>query len=178
MSTEHAISRFFVPYLCEYHGWALFVDGDILARADVRELFALADDRYALMCVQHPPLPAEGTKKDGAIQQSYPRKNWSSVVLWNCGHPAHQALTLDALNTWPGRDLHAFTWLRDEEIGALPPDWNYLVNVNALPPYVKIAHFTLGVPATDGHAADPFADEWFAAARMAGYRYDRVEEAG
>lgn len=173
MSTEHAISRFFVPYLNDFRGWALFVDGDILARADIRELFALADPRYAVMCVQHPALPAEGTKKDGAVQQAYRRKNWSSVLLWNCAHPAHQALSLDALNTWPGRDLHAFNWLDDDEIGALPASWNYLVNVSALPPTVNLAHFTLGVPSIDGHAADPFADEWFAVARAAGYQFKR-----
>jgi lipopolysaccharide biosynthesis glycosyltransferase len=161
MSTSHAIARFFVPYLCGFKGWALFADSDVIFRTDVAELFAAADERYALMCVQHPELQETGLKKTGDRQQPYARKNWSSVMLFNCAHPAHQALTLEVLNTWPGRDLHAFKWLQDDQIGALPADWNYLINVTQpVPSRVAIAHFTLGTPDVKGHEADPFADEW------------------
>jgi lipopolysaccharide biosynthesis glycosyltransferase len=172
MSTDHAIARFFIPYLRAYQGWALFVDGDILVRADIRDLFAWADDQYAVQVVQHPPLLEEATKKGGQIQQAYPRKNWSSVLLFNCGHPANQLLTLEAVNGWPGRDLHAFSWLKDREIGPLPARWNYLVGVNPPQTDPAIVHFTLGTPDTKGHEADPFADEWYAAARTLGYTFD------
>ncbi len=175
MSTEHALSRFWVPMLCEYHGWALFTDGDVLFRGDIQELFALADPKYAVQVVQHAPLLAEGTKKDGQPQTAYHRKNWSSVILWNCGHPANQALTLDVLNTWPGRDLHAFKWLTNDLIGQLPAQYNYLVNVSPMPEDVKIAHFTLGTPNLPGHAEDPFADEWLATAKRAGYRFNLAQ---
>ncbi len=180
MSTEHAITRFFVPLLSDHRGWALFVDGDVLFRGDVADLFALADDRYAVMVVQHPPFtpaPHAGLpvlKKDGHVQLAYPRKNWSSVMLFNCGHPAHAALTLDALNTWPGRDLHAFTWLSDDLIGALPSTWNYLVGV-ALHPIgasesdIQLVHYTLGAPNLSAHRYDHFAEEWEAVARQAGF---------
>lgn len=171
MSTDHAIARFHVPRLCGYQGWALFCDGDVLFRADVRELFALADDRYAVQVVQHPPLLEEGEKKDGHVQQAYPKKNWSSVCLWNCGHPANQALTLDVLNSWPGRDLHAFRWLTDDLIGELPPTWNYLAGVSAPQVDPALVHFTLGAPDVVGHERDAFADEWFDVAKMAGYRF-------
>lgn len=170
MSTEHALSRFFVPLLCQYQGWALFVDGDVLFRDDVTKLFAIADPRYAVQVVQHPPLLAEGTKKDGVVQQAYPRKNWSSVILWNCEHLAHAALTLDLLNSAPGRDLHRFCWLEDRLIGALDPAWNHLVNVSPAQTAVKLAHFTLGTPNLPGHDHDPFADEWLATAHRCGYR--------
>lgn len=169
MSTDHAIARFFIPFLCGYQGWALFTDGDVLVRDDIRQLFALADDQFAVQCVKHPPLLDEGEKKSGHIQQAYRRKNWSSVMLLNCGHPANQVLTLDVLNNWPGRDLHAFAWLKDEEIGALPPRWNYLVNVNPFDPNPALVHYTLGVPDVDGHRDDPFAPEWFGIKRVLKY---------
>lgn len=174
MTTDHAIARFFVPFLMNYQGWALFTDGDVLFRADVRQLSALADDRYAVQVVQHPPLLEYGMKKDGQPQWAYPRKNWSSVILWNCGHPANQALTRDVLNSWPGRDLHAFTWLKDEEIGALPAAWNHLVNVSPPDDNPALVHFTLGTPDLPGHDADPFAEEWRSVARAAGYSLPRT----
>jgi len=169
MSTSHAIARFFVPLLCGYSGWALFTDGDVLFRDDVHHLFALAEDRYAVMCVQHPPLLEEGQKKAGHIQQAYPRKNWSSVMLINCGHLANRQLRQSILNTWPGRDLHAFKWLGEHEIGALPARWNHLVGVNPPDSDPAIVHYTLGTPDLEGHQADPFAHEWLTAARVSGY---------
>jgi lipopolysaccharide biosynthesis glycosyltransferase len=171
MTTEHAISRFFVPLLAQYHGWALFTDGDVLFRRTVNDLFALADPKYALMCVQHPPdLFVEGTKKNGAPQTVYPRKNWSSVMLFNCGHPANRALTVDLLNSWPGRDLHAFKWLNDDLIGELPPSWNYLVGVSPKPLTVDLVHFTLGTPNILPNRQMPYADEWWKVAHAAGYQ--------
>lgn len=169
MSTDHAIARFFIPHRLGYQGWALFTDGDVLFRDDVGQLFDLADPRYAVQVVHHPPQLEESVKKAGHIQQTYPRKNWSSVMLFNCGHPSNAALTLDVLNSWPGRDLHAFRWLKDEEIGPLPARWNYLVGVHAPMPDPALVHFTLGTPNLPGRAECPFADEWFQEARQAGY---------
>lgn len=170
MSTGHAIARFFVPYLCGYEGWALFTDGDVLFREDIAALFALKDERYAVMCVQHPPMPESSEKKAGHIQTHYSRKNWSSVLLFNCGHPSNRALDLTLLNRWPGRDLHAFRWLQDAEVGDLPSRFNYLVNVTQpMPDQVSIAHFTMGTPDLEDHKSDPFAEEWRAVARRAGY---------
>jgi hypothetical protein len=169
MSTAHAIARFFIPFLCQYTGFALFTDGDVLFREDVGNLFAMADPKYAVQVVQHPPLLEEGQKKAGHIQQAYPRKNWSSVMLFNCGHLANRALTLDVVNSWPGRDLHAFKWLREHEIGALPARWNHLVGVSEPDPNPALVHYTLGTPNVPGHESDPFADEWRLCARVAGY---------
>jgi len=148
-STEFAISRFLVPMLAQ-SGWALFVDSDLVFLDDVANLFALADPRYAVMCVQHGTQLGPLSKMDGQLQTYYARKNWSSVLLWNCDHPANQRLSLIDVQERPGRDLHGLYWLNDAEIGALPAEWNWLVNVQPQPLKPKIAHFTLGGPFTPG----------------------------
>lgn len=174
MSTDHAIARFFIPFICDYQGWALFTDGDVLFRDDVGNLLALADQRCAIQVVHHPPQLEERQKKDGHIQQAYPRKNWSSVMLWNCGHAANRRLTVDVLNSWPGRDLHAFKWLDDDALlGELPARWNHLVGIHPPMPDPAVVHFTLGTPDLPGRADSPFAQEWFYEARLAGYEVDR-----
>jgi hypothetical protein len=168
MSTEFAISRFLVPHLAG-QGWALFMDCDMLVRADIARLFALADDRYAVMCVKHDHRPVEDIKMDGQIQTKerdprfpgvYARKNWSSLVLYNCDHEANRALTVDLVNTVPGRDLHRFCWLDDRHIGGLPLKWNWLAGASAPVRSPAIVHYTLGVPSMPGHEDAPYADEW------------------
>ena len=158
MATEFAISRFAVPLL-QQKGWALFVDCDIVCLGDIRELFSLADPKYAVMVVKHEHVPTETTKMDGQQQTTYPRKNWSSVVLWNCAHPSNQAVK-DVINVWPGRDLHAFKWLKDEEIGSLPQEWNWLVGVLPENPNAKLLHFTLGGPWIQDWKGGPCDDVW------------------
>lgn len=144
-ATEFAISRFLTPMLAQT-GWALFVDCDVVFLADPAELLELVDPDKAVMVVQHQNGHHAGTKMDGQAQLLYPRKNWSSVMLFNCDHPANRRLTLQDVNERPGLDLHAFYWLSDNEIGALPGEWNWLVGVQEIPPSPKIAHFTLGGP--------------------------------
>jgi hypothetical protein len=158
MSTQHANARFLVPYLAK-EGWAMFADCDILVRAPLYDLIEQLDPAKAVMCVQHDYTPAETVKMDGQTQASYGRKNWSSVMVFNCDHPANKRLTLEEVNTRAGRDLHRFCWLQDDEIGALGPEWNYLVGVS---PKVepKIAHFTLGLPSMPGYENCEYADEW------------------
>jgi hypothetical protein len=158
MSTEFAISRFCVPFI-QRSGWALFMDCDVLCLADISALFQLADDRYAVMVVKHNYVPEETVKMDGQVQTTYPRKNWSSVILWNCGHPANLRLTKEQLNTWPGRDLHGFKWLKDEEIGQLPIEWNYLVGISQSSS-AKLLHFTLGGAWIDFWPGGPYDSVW------------------
>lgn len=154
-STEFAVTRFMTPLLAQT-GWALFVDCDVVFMDDIAELFALADSKYAVMCVKHQFDGLTGTKMDSQIQSAYPRKLWSSVMLFNCDHPANKRLSLQDVNERPGRDLHAFYWLADSEIGELPPEWNWLVGLQPKPEVPKIAHFTLGTPNLVG--VDPHPD--------------------
>jgi len=154
MSTSHAIARFFIPHLAAGYDLALFMDGDVLLRGNILDILEHFESKYAVMCVKHNHLGHEGRKKDGMAQTSYPRKNWSSVMLWNLKHPAHKKLTIYELNNRPGRDYHAFYWLTDEEIGSLPAEWNYLVGVTSAEevPGPKLIHFTLGLPYLPGKA--------------------------
>lgn len=172
MSTGHAIARFLVPALQNYQGWALFADGDVLFRSDVADLFALADATKAVQVVQHAHDPRELVKMEGHAQTTYARKNWSSVILWNCAHPSNRALTIDLVNTLPGRDLHRFCWLADAEVGALPARWNVLIG-SEMDPDPAVVHFTEGLPDMKGYEHVPFADEWYHRAKGAGYRLDR-----
>lgn len=151
MTTEFAISRFAIPFLQE-SGKALFIDCDMVCLDDITNLFNLMDEKYAVMVVKHNYQPTEKFHDAGLLQTFYSRKNWSSVVLWNLDHPSNENLTLEALNTWPGRDLHAFKWLKDEEIGELPQEWNYLVGINKAANLrdQKMLHYTDGQPGWSG----------------------------
>lgn len=164
-STDFAFTRFMVPALNLYQGWALFCDSDFLFTADIGKLFALADDRYAVMCVKHDHDPSETVKMDGISQGKYHRKNWSSLVLWNCGHPANAYLTGYMVNQQPGRFLHGFNWISTEKIGVLPKQWNWLAGVDDWPLASMPAgiHFTLGIPTMPGCENTPYADLWRAA---------------
>lgn len=164
MSTEFAISRFLTPHLAK-SGWALFADCDVLARAPLNDLFTQADPKYAVMCVKHKHEPKLGLKMDGQEQTRYARKNWSSLMLFNVDHPANQKLTVDLVNTVPGRDLHRFCWLKDKEIGALDPAWNFLVGHTDPSINPAIVHFTEGGPWLPEYRDVPFAGEWLAERR-------------
>ena len=145
VSTEFAYTRFLTPYLTDYKGWALFIDCDFLFTRDVAELFSLADPQYAVMCVQHDYTPSAAIKMDGQKQVAYPRKNWSSCVLWNCGHPANAIITPSIVNTETGAFLHRFQWLPDNLIGELPLEWNWLEGEYEKPDEIPaVIHYTNG----------------------------------
>jgi hypothetical protein len=161
-STSFAITRFLTPILCQ-QGPALFVDCDVVFREDPRKMLLDVSMAHAVSVVKHGDVYNTGLKMGGAVQQNYHRKNWSSVMLFNCDHPANRRLSLRDVNERPGRDLHAFYWLHDEEIGTLPSWWNWLVDVQTRPPRIGIAHMTLGGPWIDGWQGGSFDSEWLAA---------------
>lgn len=160
-STEFSFSRFLVPYLSRYEGWALFADCDMLMRTDIAQLWELRDDRYAAMCVKHDYIPKVETKFLGQVQTKYEKKNWSSVILFN--NAKCRKLDLDYVNTASGLELHQFKWLEsDDLIGELPASWNWLVNEYEYSPDAKLVHFTDGGPYFDEYKNDDYAEEWFA----------------
>ena len=161
-STEFTFTRFLIPELTNFKGWALFMDCDMILTTDIKELFDQADPKYAVMCVQHDYTPKEGTKMDGQKQTIYPRKNWSSVMLFNCAHPSNASLTMDLVNNPEinGAYLHRFSWLKDEEIGELDHTWNYLVGVYDDIDKPKLIHYTEGGPWFENYRDCEFNDLW------------------
>jgi hypothetical protein len=168
MSTEFAISRFLIPEIARRlkssryrQGWAIYLDCDVLVRTNLTHMINLLDGSKALYCVKHNHVPSTDIKMDGQLQTTYPRKNWSSVMAINLDHPANKRLTVEMVNTFPGRDLHRFCWLDDEEIGELSPVWNYLVGHTQTSDEPKIVHFTDGIPSLNAYRNVEYADEWF-----------------
>ena len=161
-STEFTFTRFLVPELANFKGWAVFMDCDMILTTDIKELFDQADDKYAVMCVQHDYTPKEGMKMDGQKQTIYPRKNWSSVVLFNCAHPSNARLTQDMVNDpeLNGAYFHRFSWLKDEEIGELDHTWNYLVGVYDDIETPKLIHYTEGGPWFENYRDCEFNELW------------------
>ena len=162
-STAFSFTRFLVPFLQNYNGWALFCDSDFLWLEDVNELFSIADNKYAIMCVHHDYKPKNTKKKLLSSQQIYPRKNWSSLVLWNCSHPSNKKVTPDLVNTETGKFMHRFGWLKDEEIGAISHEWNWLIGWYKEPEdgKPKALHYTEGGPwlGSDFQKKE-YAEEW------------------
>ena len=172
-SNEFSLTRFLVPYLAGFEGWALFMDCDMMLRGDISEVFEMGDENMACHVVKHEYQPVYQKKYLGNVQYSYPRKNWSSVVLWNCGHHANRVLTPDYVQTASPQDLHRFAHLEDDQIGELPLGCNWLVEDYSLRDYpksdVKIVHWTNFGPWLAGHEHVDFADEWFEMRRKAYY---------
>lgn len=161
-STEFTFTRFLVPYLTNYTGWAVFCDCDIIFIEDIQQLFSFADEKYAVMVAKHDYVPEQGTKMDGKVQSQYPRKNWSSVILFNCGHPSNKTLTPELINSQTGQFLHRFQWLQDEEIGELHHEWNWLVNWYHEPAdgNPKAIHYTEGGPWFNNYKHCEYGYHW------------------
>jgi hypothetical protein len=158
-STDFAFSRFLTPYLSGYEGWSIFMDCDMLVLDDIARLYALRDERYAVMCVKHDHQPKETIKFLGATQTSYEKKNWSSVMLFN--NAKCRALTPDYVNTASGLELHQFKWLGDDaQIGELPRRWNHLVGYYSEDAAAANVHYTLGGPYFDDYRDCEHADAW------------------
>ena len=161
-STDFSFSRFLVPHLCGYKGWALFMDCDMLVLDDMANLWKLKDEDYAVQCVKHDHRPVEDTKFLDQPQTQYEKKNWSSVMLFNTAKC--QALTPEYVNTASGLELHRFHWLGDDGlIGNIPARWNHLVDYDPEKPVGELSnlHFTTGGPYFDEYKDCGYADLWF-----------------
>ena len=158
-STDFSFSRFLTPFLSDYAGWSIFTDCDMLVRDDIARLYALRDERYAVMVVKHEHVPKESTKFLGQPQTPYQKKNWSSVMLFN--NARCRALTLEYVNAASGLELHQFKWLaNDDLIGQIPARWNHLVGYSKRNPDAALVHFTLGGPYFDEFRDCEYAQEW------------------
>ena len=175
-SNEFSFTRFLVPYLSDYEGYAVFFDCDMMLRTDIAEILNVtkAQPDKAVYVVQHNYEPRDDIKYLNTVQYKYPRKNWSSVVLWNCAHPANKKVTADFVNTASPMELHRFQWLENNQIGELDIRWNWLVGeYDQPPPDVKNVHWTVGGPYFDEYKDTDFANEWFAESEKMKYCMQR-----
>ena len=159
-STEFSFSRFIIPHLMNYRGWALFMDCDMLMKADISELWRLRNDKYAVQVCKHDYIPKEETKFLGQVQTKYEKKNWSSFMLLNCKKCTQ--LTPNYINSATGLELHQFKWLESEDlIGELPLEWNWLVGEYDYKDDVKNVHYTKGGPYFKNYSDCDYANDWF-----------------
>ena len=163
-------SRFLVPYLQDFRGWAIFADGDMTCLADIADLWAYRERSFfnkAVCVVKHDYQTKNPRKYIGtpieSDNTSYPRKNWSSIILWNCSHYSNRILTPEFVAQSPGSLLHRFGWLNDNQIGELPVEWNHLEGEYPYRQGVKLVHHTLGVPGIDHYKNSDYSGDWLGA---------------
>ena len=159
-SNQFIYSRFLVPHLTDYSGWAIFIDGDMIVRGDIAELWDLQNPYMDVMVVKHDYKTRMPVKYLGAKNEDYPRKNWSSVILWNCNSFPNRQLTPEFIQQSTGSFLHRFTWLDDERVGELPKEWNWLPDEYGENLDAKLLHYTLGTPCFQEFADTPQGSEW------------------
>jgi len=174
-SNHFIYTRFLVPHLMGFKGCAIFIDGDMIVRDDIMKLWNLQELDKDVMVVKHDYQTCMPVKYLGAKNEDYPRKNWSSVILWNCNSFPNRQLTPEFVQKSSGSFLHRFAWLDNDRIGELPPEWNWLpdeygVNLNA-----KLLHYTLGTPCFQEFADTPQADEWHRERILTEYCQQRIE---
>jgi lipopolysaccharide biosynthesis glycosyltransferase len=161
-SNAFIYSRFLVPYLCDFKGMALFVDGDMICRTDIAEILWEHDQDEAVKVVKHYYQTKHPIKYLGAKNEDYPKKNWSSVMLWNCSHHLNKQLTLKFVMEKQGKYLHRFEWLKHEDqVGKLDAAWNWLETEYEYNPDAKLIHHTLGTPCFKDYQSTDYAKEWW-----------------
>jgi len=159
-SNTFIYSRFLTPHLNHFSGWAIFADGDMVCTDDIKNLWSLRNESKAALVVKHEYASKASIKYLGNKNENYPRKNWSSVILWNCAHPKNRVLTPDFISTQTGAFLHRFSWLDDSDIGELPIEWNWLTTEYDDNYKAKLLHYTLGTPCFKDYTGSPMSDIW------------------
>ncbi len=160
-SNEFSFSRFLVPYLCNYEGYGVYMDCDMLALRDISVILNDIDKNKAVSVVKHDYESKVKVKYLGNKQYSYPRKNWSSFIVWNCAHPSNYRVNPKFISEADAATLHRFLWLKDEEIGELSVNWNWLVGEYDNPTNdIHILHWTLGGPYFEEYSNTEFSEKW------------------
>jgi len=174
-SNHFIYTRFLVPHLMGFKGWAIFIDGDMIVRDDIMKLWNLQEVDKDVMVVKHDYQTCMPVKYLGAKNENYPRKNWSSVILWNCNSFPNRQLTPEFVQTSSGSFLHRFSWLDDDRIGELPPEWNWLPDEYGPNAHAKLLHYTLGTPCFQEFADTPQGNEWHRERILTEYCQQRIE---
>jgi lipopolysaccharide biosynthesis glycosyltransferase len=159
-SNHFIYSRFLVPHFMGFQGHAIFMDGDMIVRDDIVKLWAMKDFAKDVQVVKHNYQTRMTTKYLGSPNENYPKKNWSSVILWNCNSYPNRCLTPGYVMKSTGAHLHRFAWLDDTRVGELPPEWNWLPDEYGPNPDAKLLHYTLGTPCFHEFADTPQGELW------------------
>jgi lipopolysaccharide biosynthesis glycosyltransferase len=159
-SNHFIYTRFLVPYLMHWQGHAIFIDGDMILRSDITELWNMRRADLDVQVVKHNYKTKMSKKYLGSKNEDYPRKNWSSVIIWNCNSFPNRKLTPEFVMKATGAELHRFTWIKDERIGELPIEWNWLPDEFGENPNAKLLHYTLGAPCFHEFTNTPQSEDW------------------
>lgn len=157
-TNQFIFSRFLVPSMNNYEGWSLFIDGDMIVTDDIQKLFELADDTKAVQVVKHDYKTKFPIKYLNQVNGDYPRKNWTSVMMFNNAHPDNKKLTPEYISKASGKELHRIEWT--DEIGEIPVEWNWLADEYGENPEAKLIHYTTGTPCFHDYACTPMANLW------------------
>ena len=177
-SNNFIYTRFLVPYLMNFKGWAIYADGDMVCLEDIKKLWNKRNDKYAVQVVKHDYKTKIKNKYWGNKNEDYPRKNWSSLILWNCSHPAHKILTPQFINDQTGAYLHRFSWVKDKEIGKLDKNWNWLAMEYEEKKGINLIHYTIGTPCFKEYENTSQSSYWkkyFMNALTGHFKKDRLE---
>ena len=175
-SNHFIYTRFLVPYLMEYQGWAIFIDGDMIVRGDIAELWDLRQYTKDAMVVKHDYKTRMKEKYLGSPNEDYPRKNWSSVILWNCNAIRNRQLNPEFVQKSTGAFLHRFSWIEDSRLGELPSEWNWLPDEYGANPNAKLLHYTLGTPCFDEFKHTPMNEHWHAERALTEHCQQRTDQ--
>jgi lipopolysaccharide biosynthesis glycosyltransferase len=159
-SNDFTYSRFLVPYLMKFENWAIFLDGDMIIKEDISNLWNYKDETKDVMVVKHDYTTKSNAKYLSNKNEDYPRKNWSSVMIFNCQNYPTRKLTPEYIEKSTGAHLHRFQWTSDDRVGALPAEWNWLPDEYGANSDAKLLHYTLGTPCFHEFATTTMADEW------------------
>jgi lipopolysaccharide biosynthesis glycosyltransferase len=173
-SNQFIYSRFLVPHLMGYSGHAIFIDGDMILRGDIADLWAMRSLDKDVQVVKHDYKTKMTTKYLGSKNEDYPRKNWSSVMIFNCNNYPTRKLTPEYIQKSTGAHLHRFQWTSDDRVGTLPAEWNWLPDEYGANPDAKLLHYTLGTPCFHEFATTPMADEWHRERMFAEYCQQKI----
>ena len=159
-SNDFIYSRFLVPYLMNFKGWAIYADGDMVCLEDIKKLWDLRDNKFAVQVVKHEYKTKVKNKYWGNKNEDYPRKNWSSLILWNCEHLSHKILTPEFIQEQPGSFLHRFSWIKDIEIGSIEKEWNWLAMEYEEKKDINLIHYTIGTPCFKEYQNSSLSTYW------------------